>query len=258
MILVGSALKGYTVEANDGKIGTVSDFLFDDKTWKIRWMVVDTGGWLTGRKILVHPSAIMHPDYHREELRVRLSKKQVEDSPDILSDAPVSKQVQTNLYGYYGWDTLWGVGNYFPYSPYGIGAAFDPPPFRGDAGVLEADRNGSILNDGDPELRSTTEIIGYHIQAKDGPIGHLENFLVDDASWGIRYLIIDTKNWWPGKHVLMSPYAVTEISWSQRDVTLDVSRQQVQGSPTWDPVDIINSDYEHRLHGYYGWPGYGW
>ncbi len=258
MMLVGSALKGFTIEASDGKIGTVSDFLFDDKTWQIRWMVVDTGSWLTGRKILVHPSAMGKPDCEREQVPVRLTRQQVKDSPDILSDAPVSRQMETNLYGYYGWDPLWGGGNYLGGYSSGMGGAFDRPPYRFDADLLEAGRPGSSLDDGDPHLRSLTAVVGYHIQAKDGPIGHVENFLVDDETWGIRYLIIDTKNWWPGQHVLISPHAVRGISWSDRDVTLDVTRDKVKGSPAWDPAGMINRDYEESLHSHYGWPGYGW
>jgi sporulation protein YlmC with PRC-barrel domain len=258
MILVGSALKGFAVAAKDGKIGTVKDFLFDDRTWKIRWMVVDTGGWLTGRKVLVHPSAIGHPDYRHEELAVNLSKKVIEDSPGILSDAPVSQQMQTNLYGYYGWDPFWGGANYFGSYPYAMGAAFDPPPYGGDTGLLQEERRGAYQDDGDRELRSTTEIVGYHIQAKDGPIGHVENLLVDDATWDIRYLIIDTKNWWPGQHVLISPYAVKGISWPDRDVTVDVTRDQVKASPGWDPLAMVDTDYGRRLHSHYEWPGYGW
>jgi hypothetical protein len=103
-----------------------------------------------------------------------------------------------------------------------------------------------------------TAVLGYHIQATDGPIGHLENFLVDDATWGIRYLIIDTKNWWPGQHVLMSPHAVREISWSDRDVTLGVTRDKTRAGPVWDPSAMIDWDHAELLHRYYGWPGYGW
>jgi sporulation protein YlmC with PRC-barrel domain len=259
MMLVGSALKGYAIEASDGRIGSVSDFLFDDKTWTIRWMVVDTGGWLPGRKVLVHPSVIDRPDYGLRQISVRLSKEKMKHSPDLLSDAPVSRQMENDLYGYYGWDPFWGGGNYFGAGyPYGMGAAFEPSPYRGQSGLLEAERRGSDHTKGDPHLRSVTELVGYHIQATDGPIGHIENLLVDDTDWDARYLIIDTKNWWPGQHVLMSPYAVRSISWSDRDVTLDVTREQVKGSPAWDPAAMVERDYESRLHGYYGWPGYGW
>ena len=114
------------------------------------------------------------------------------------------------------------------------------------------------LNDGDPHLRSTAAVTGYHIHASDRQIGHVENLLIDDVTWGIRYLIIDTKNWWPGKHVLMSPYAVPEISWSKHQVRLDVSRELVKSSPPWSPLDLIDQAYEERLHRHYDWPGYGW
>jgi sporulation protein YlmC with PRC-barrel domain len=258
MMLAVSALKGFAIEARDGKIGTVSDFLFDDRSWKIRWMVVDTGGWLTGRKILVHPSAIGQPDYGREELPVSLTKAKVENSPSIFSDEPVSMQKATGLYSYYGWDPLWGGSNYFGAYPYGMGSVYPPMPQREEGDVLEATRAGVGDDEGDPHLRSMNAVTGYHIQAKDGAIGHVENILIDDEDWGVRYLIIDTRNWWLGQHVLISPYSVSQISWSERDVTLDVTREQVKGSPAWDPADIINRSYQVQLHGYYGWPGYGW
>ena len=258
MMLVGSALKGYAIEATDGRIGTVSDFLFDERSWKIRWMVVEAGGWLNGRKVLIHPSAIGQPDYRRSEIPVRLSREKVKNSPGILSDAPVSLQMQTDLHGYYGWDPLWGGGNYLGGYTYGMAAAFAPLPYRSGSGLLEAGRSDPPGNDGDPHLRSLTAVVDYHIEAKDGPIRHVENFLVDDETWGIRYLVIDTKNWWPGQHVLMSPYAVTAISWSNHDITLDVSREQVKASPAWDPAGLINRGEEQTLHEFYGWPGYGW
>ena len=104
MLGVGSALKGYRIEARDGAIGIVSDFLFDDRTWKVRWLVVDTGNWLTGRLVLVHPSAIGRANYIERVLPVRLTKAQVEASPDVLQDRPVSRQNEFNLNDYYGWD----------------------------------------------------------------------------------------------------------------------------------------------------------
>ncbi len=254
MLLVGSALKGYAIEASDGRIGTVGDFLFDDRTWKMRWLVVDTGGWLTGRKVLVHPSAITHVDYDRQELPVSLTKAQVEASPDILTDAPVSQQMETNLYDYYGWDPLWS-GQYFDAGP--MAGVVLPSPYFG--GTLREPGDFQLhSDDGDQHLRSIAAVKGYHIHATDGDIGHVENFLIDDASWGIRYLIVDTRNWWPGQHVLMSPYAVRDISWRDHEVRLDVSRDRVKASPAWDPLAIIDQLYEKRLHSHYGWPGYGW
>lgn len=258
MMLVGSALRRFAIEAIDGRIGQVSDFLFDDLTWKIRWMVVDTGTWLTGRKVLIHPSAISEPDYAHESVSLRLTRGQVKGSPDIRTDQPVSRQMEDNLYGYYGWDPLWGNGNYFGSYPYTMGSPLVPMARSGGGDLLEANQRGSALDSGDPHLRSIHAVTGYHVHATDGAIGHVENFLIDDADWGIRYLVVDTKNWWAGKHVLISPYAVRKISWLDHEVRLDVSRDFVKGSPPWDPVAAIDESYERQLHDYYGWPGYGW
>lgn len=254
MLTVVSAFKGYAIEASDGRVGTVSDFLFDDDTWKIRWLVVDTGGWLTERKVLIHPSAVRKIDSETQELFVTLTKAQVKESPDILRDQAVSQQMQSRLYDYYGWDPLWG-GGYF-----GTGAIASPlasPPYFGAAAAIDATQDGFHSDNGDPHLRSVDVVAGYHIHAVDGEIGHLENFLIDDANWNIRYLILDTKNWLPGKHVLVSPYAVKEIDWADRLIYLKITRDQIETSPPRDPTDAVDQDYETRLHNHYRWPVMG-
>ena len=258
MLLAGSALKGYAIEASDGRIGTVSDFLFDDTTWKLRWMVVDTGTWLTGRKVLIHPSAIARVNYEQQEVPVYLKRAQVEDSPDIARDAPVSRQMQDNLYGYYGWDPLWGGGNFFGGYSGLAGPVMALPSYQQDAELLDRPLPGLLPEEGDPHLRSINEVTGYHVHATDGRIGHIENVVMDDAAWGIRYLIVDTRDWWFGQHVLVSPFAVREVSWSRHEIRTDLTRDQVKASPPWDPAAMIDQAYEKRLHGYYGWPGYSW
>ena len=255
MLLAGSALKGYAIEASDGRIGTVTDLLFDDLTWKIRWAVLDTRTWLTSRKVLVHPSAVRRLDYERQELSVGLSKHQIEASPSILRDQPVSQQMERNLYDYYGWDPLWG-GSYFGGG--GIASPLSAPPYFGTSALREREGLGLLDDEGDPHLRSLAAVTGYHILASDGEIGHVENFLIDDATWGVRYLIVDTSNWWLGKHVLISPYAVGKISYADRQITVDVARDKVKSSPPWDPIELIDTYYEKRLHSHYGWHGYGW
>ena len=248
MLQVGSALLGYKIQASDGAIGSVSDFLFDDHTWKVRWLVVDTGKWLPGRLVLLHPSAIGRADYQQRILPVTLTTAQVKASPDVLEDRPVSRQNEFNLYDYYDWDPLWSS------SFVGSGAAV---PDRADQAVAEAGVL-SNLEGNDPHLRSLSAITGYDIQASDGAIGHLENTLIEDNCWDIRYLVIDTRNWWAGQHVLVSPHAVLGISWSAELIHLNVSRAQVKASPPWKPLDLIDEAYEKRLHRHYDWPGYGW
>ena len=257
MLISGSSLKGLAVEAKDGKIGVVSDVLFDDRTWKSRWMVVDTSHWLTGRKVLVHPSAMAQPDFARMEIAVHLTKQQVKDSPDVQRDEPVSRQMQESLYGYYGTDPLWGGGNYFGGAMGGMGWPLGATRSHAGGDLLYADQ-APLEDEGDPHLRSLTAVTGYHLEAADGPIGHIENFMMDTQTWGIRYMAVDTRNWWPGQHVLVSPYAVKSINWLDREVVVDITQAQVKASPPWSPADLVERAYEERLHGYYNWPGYGW
>jgi hypothetical protein len=253
MLQVISALKGYAIEASDGRIGTVNDFLFDSEIWKVRWLVVDTGTWLTERKVLVHPAAIVRSDHERQAFAVKLTKAQVEESPSILQDQPVSRRMEHQLYHYYGWDPiLWSSHAGAIAAPLSSAAPdFSATSMRAPAN-LEPNPNAE-----DPNLRSVAEVLGYRIDATDGEIGHLENFLIHSTAWSIAYLIVDTRNWWPGKHVLMSPHAVKEINWFEHRVRLDVARDKVKASPPWDPLDLMDQPYMKRLHGHYGWPGSG-
>jgi hypothetical protein len=254
MLMAGSVLKGNGIEAEDGPIGTVKDILFDDQTWRVRWLVVDAGTWLTGRKVLLQPSCVLAADNVRGTLPVSLTRAKVKDSPAIEQDRPVSEQMESSLYDYYGWDPVWGGGIFgggtmtqaFG-SPYGAGLP-----------VREPARAEAPHDNGDPHLRSVDAVTGYHIHANDGMIGHAGDFLIDRESWAVRYLVVDTRNWWPGRHVLIAPAAVTDMSWSRRRIELNVSCDQVRESPQWEPADPVDRNYEQRLHRHYSWPDYGW
>ena len=256
MMQVISALKGYAIEASDGKIGTVADFLFDDASWRVRWLVVDCGTWLTGRKVLIHPSAISRADLEQRRFVVSLTKAQVEKSPELAVHQPVSQQMENQLYTYYGWDTRWS-GPYLGETPGAMAWPFMPPPYFGLGLTDVAHGKGARLHGADPHLRSVDEVMGYHVHAVDGEIGHIENFMIDDADWSIHYLVVDTRNWRPGKRVLISPLAVKSIDWFDRHVELDVSRKKIESSPAWDPLEAFTQIYAKRLHEHYGWPGSG-
>jgi hypothetical protein len=188
-------------------------------------------------------------------LSVALSKAQIEASPDVGEDEPVSWQMEARVHDYYGWDPAWGA-SYFGTNA--IASPLSPPPYAAASAAREQADTETHPDDGDPHLRSVGEVIGYHIHATDGDIGHLEHLLADDANWDIRYLVVATRNWWPGKHVLLAPYAVRAIDWQERHLHLNVSRDQVKSSPPWDPIAMVDQITEQRLHRHYGWPGYGW
>jgi hypothetical protein len=253
MLHQGLAFKGFSIEATDGKIGVVSDFLFDDASWKLRWLVVDTGNWLDDRKVLLHPSTIEKADIGVQALLVKLTRDQVEKSPSIATDEPVSQHMEYRLYGYYGVDPLWGGGYY---AGNAIAMPMAAPNFAAqDYGVtnkLADPQDGH--GPGDKHLRSLLEVTGYNIQASDGAMGHVESFLIDDESWDIRYLVVDTRNWWFGRHVLLSPACVKLIAWDLHQVDLNLTCYKIKGSPPWDPTSLLDRAYEQVLLAYYQWP----
>jgi hypothetical protein len=254
MLQVISPLKGFAIEATDGRMGTAADFLFDDASWKVRWLVVDCGTWLKGRKVLIHPPAVSHADLEGRKFEVELTKAQVEGSPEWLEHQPVSQQMQSRLYDYYGWDPA-GDGPYLGGMDGAMASPMMAPPYLGFRMLEEPTAEVAESEEGDPHLRSVVEVIGYRIHAIDGELGHVEDFMFDNADWSLHYFIVDTRNWWFGNRVLIAPSEVTGIDWSVEQVQLDVPREEVRASPPWDPLVAFNKTYKTLLHEHYGWPG---
>ncbi|MEO9230349.1 MAG: PRC-barrel domain-containing protein [Devosia sp.] len=257
MLWTASKIKGYAVAASDGDIGTVNDLLFDDSSWVVRWLVVETGNWFAGRKVLLPTSTLGHADPLLQKFSVKLTRQQVKDSPDVDSERPVSRQIETDLYGHYGWYPYWGYGGYMGGYGYGsfMGSPFlgpGPSERRSEEEALQARRDHE-----DPHLRSVAAVDGYHIHATDGEIGHVEDILVEETDWSIRYLIVDTKNWWSGQHVLISPRSARDVSWNDRVIDLTVDRETVRSSPTYDASMTIDRDYEDRFNAFYSATGSG-
>lgn len=253
MLRNASSITGYAIMASDGHLGTVSDFLFDDQSWLVRWLVVETGSWLSGRKVLLPAFALGHLDSERREFSVRLTMQQVKDSPNIDTERPVSRQMETGIYDYYGWSPYWSPGLLMGGYGYGYGyggGAMTPLPSLGSS-RREEDILAAQRSDDDLHLRSTQAVTGYHIHAKDGEIGHVDDFLFEEADWSIHYLVVDTRNWWAGKRILVSPRSVLDIDWTDNLVNLNVDRQNVKDAPEYDASVAVDRAYEKRFHTYY-------
>lgn len=237
-------LQGYKLAAKDGSIGEIEEFYFDEKTWAARYLVAETGTWLIGRQVLLSPEALGEVDEAERALRVNLTKDQIEHSPPIDSDQPVSRQYEAQYYHYYGWPGYWG----------GIGMGWNPATFpesEADAMGTPIDEERAAIEVGDPHLRSTDEVTGYRIHAKDHDIGHVEDFIVDDVDWHIRYLVIDTGHWFTGKKVLLSPPWIVQIDWAENRVTVDLPRDTIEQAPEYNGFSSIDRDYEGRLFRHY-------
>jgi hypothetical protein len=239
-----SDITGYTIGASDGQIGSVVDILFDDRRWLVRWLVVDVGHILPGRKVLLPPTVLGHVNHIGHQFSVQLTMQQVKDSPDIDTDKSVSRQMEGRVYDYYGWNPYWNMGAYTGGYGYDGGMMMSP-----GQGYPPVDENPRPL--GDQGLRSLKEVKGYHMHTSEGEIGHLADVLVEDADWTLRYLVVDTGNWWPGRKVLISPASVRSVDWSERLLNLTISRQTVKDSPAYDDAVTVDRAYEDRYHAYY-------
>jgi sporulation protein YlmC with PRC-barrel domain len=221
-------LIGLSIQTSDGELGTVQDVYFDDHRWAARYLVVDAGGWLEEQRVLISPISVEHIDWDRRSVPARLTRQQVKASPYIDTDKPVTRQHEMDLLSYYGCPNYWANGT--------------PPEHKG--GPIE------------PHLRSAREVRSYHLQTTNTSIGYVDDFLIDDESWTTRYIIVDTRDWRPGKHVVISPQWITRVDWAERLITVDVTRDTVQRAPEYDPAIDCSRAYEASLHQHYQRPGY--
>jgi hypothetical protein len=240
------ALEGDMLNAMDGTIGSVHDFLFDDQSWVVRYLVADTGTWLPGRQVLIPGAILGEPtSWGDSAIPVPLTRDQIEDSPGIELDAPVSRRRERELHEHYRLRTYWTE----PMDPAGAHSPYEPVAGTGSPTAQPEDESAC-------HLRSTTAVRGYAIHALDGDIGHVEEFVAETPGWIIRYMVVDTRNWLPGRKVLVSPTWITDISWAERAVRVDLPRDLVKDAPEYDPSAPVNRRYEEQLYDFYGRPRY--
>lgn len=246
-------MKGRALRAADGVIGEVKDLYFDDRHWHVRYLVVEANAWGTKRQVLISPDALGTIDWGIQAFPVNLTTEQVRNSPGIDTDKPVSRQYEERLRQYYGWPPYWGA----VLAEGGIGRpVMIPPPVPNPSSRELTDGNAPLRRAGDPRLRSARDTINYGIVAIDGAIGHVEDFLIDDVAWRVRYLVIDTRNWLPGRKVIVAPGWIRETSWETKTVHVDLTREEIKVSPPFDPAASWDPAYASALHDYYGRPRY--
>ena len=260
-------LQGYKIRATDGDIGDLYEIYFDDYEWRVRYFVVDTGSWLPGRRVLISPASVTGIDRDDRAVMVKLTKDQVKNSPDITTDAPISRQHEAALSNYYGWPNYWAEG--YPIRPgmlspigvpYGyVGAPMVPAVPPSESPETTVDREVRAVEEAHEEeshLRSGRDVAGYHIEATDGAIGHLDDYIIDDENWFIRYIVVDTGGWLSGRKVLVIPEWIESIHWPESRVYVNLTKAEVERSPEYVPADLITREYETRLFENYNRPKY--
>jgi uncharacterized protein YrrD len=233
MLLNAKNLKGAAIVARDGAIGEIDDFYFDDEKWTVRYLVVDTGSWLFSRKVLISPISIEKADEGANQVIVNLTRDQVKDSPDIDTQKPVSRQHETAFMDYYGYPYYWG-------GPYLWGdAAFPatlsmPPAVKSQMAAAATARRREAEESCDERLRSVNEVNGYDIGAADGEIGHVDDFIIDDEDWAIRFIVIKTGGWLSGRKTLVAPRWIEGISWDESKMFVSLTRDQIASGPEYN------------------------
>jgi hypothetical protein len=251
MLWNASALNDYPIKATDGQLGTVAGLMYDPSDWSIRWLVVDTGGWLSGRRALLPVAALGQPDPELHHLPVSLTMKQVDECPDVDATEPLSQESEVVISEHYGLPHgrdhfLWGGHDgkpsdvIAPERPQGATTAELVERESGQPGAL---------------VRSISDITGDSIETSDGDIGHAEDFLIDTALWQVRYLVVHTSSWWPGEKLLVSPLSIAWIDWARSIIHLDVTRQKVKDSPPYVAAETVDGAFEELFHSYYGFRG---
>lgn len=251
------------VGATDGNIGHVKDFYFDDDAWVVRYLLVDAGKWLNNRTVLISPMSMRDADWDGHVLPVSLSKEQIRNSPNIDTDRPVSRQNEVEYLGYYGYPNYWGGVGIWGGSDYpgmlttGVGyGGLDDENRRNRKREEENRADGARLRSADPHLRSCEEVVGYHIHATNGEIGHVKSMLVDEKTWSIRYVVVQTSDWWFGHQVLVSPRWINAVDWASNSVTIELTRESIKSAPAFESAADLDRERETDLYQHHARGGY--
>lgn len=233
-------LHEYTLDAVNGLVGKVNELYFDDATWTVRYLVAKASPWMPRQEVLLSPIAVKKIDDMKASVDLNLTVEQIQNSPAASTERPVSREYEEEYYHYYGWPLYWAGEERWGWGTYPMDMRL---PGTGD--TLHA-------REGDPHLRSTRETTGYSIQARDGDIGHIEDFIVHDETWALRYMVVNTRNFMPGREVLISPHWIESISWERSRISVDLMRDAIANAPEYDPRSVVTRNYEMQLFRHFG------
>ena len=235
-------ISALTLYASDGQIGSVVELYFDDQNWKVRYLIINTGGWLSGRNVLIAPIAVAGIDDADASMRINLRKDQIEQAPPIEKAKTVSRRYEEAYYKHFRWAPYWQP----------VATVLGNPILHPETPAMNVDEPVLPESPEKSHLRSSEEVTGYGIHAQDGEIGHIEDLVIDQEDWIVRYAEVDTRNWLPGKKVLVPTGRIQQIDWQSQSVAMSLTRHAIQSAPAYDPSMLITPDYEIELFKYYG------
>jgi uncharacterized protein YrrD len=226
------ALTGFKLRPFDGEMGSIEDFCFDREQWRVRYILAGTRSWMLGRTVLISPASLGQILWNQRVVQVMLTREQIERSPST-NEAPLTRTTEAELARHYNWPSYWTAG-----------AAKSPPAMPGPGPQEHTEPSEAS------RLLSVAEVIGLHVHATDGSIGHIDDLVFDELDWTIRFLVVDTRNWWPGQKVLLTPAQVTGLEPRAERLDTPLSREQIRHAPPYDPDDL-SDQYVRQLEEYY-------
>lgn len=248
MLRSANEFKDFSIGATDGDIGQVEGFYFDDRHWTARYIIVNTGGWFSERKVLISLYAVDGTNWNNRTIDTKLTREEVKESPRIDVKSPTARDHEAAYNGHHNFPNYWAGPELWG-------------PVRQPAAIKKYNRENLPFSEAgqdftDSRLRSTNEMQGNVIVCRDGHLGHMEDLILDDESWAIRYLVIDTRNWWPAKKVMLPPRVIADVHWRDGKIHVDLTCRQIKESPEYDDTATIDREYEERLHRHYDQAGY--
>lgn len=256
-------LTGFTVSAKDVDVGRIHDLYFDDQSWIARYLVIDTGTWFSGKRVLISPVTVEHTDWNQRILHVMFSSDQIRNSPSVDVHKPVSVRQMEEIHEHYAWPAFRMIPmisqmstGFMPAPGSVIMNQILPEEMEGSENAEREEYVERMMKptDTDIHLRSANETEGYHIGAEDGHIGHVQDFLIDPKTWAIGYIVVDTRDWIPGKVILLPPMWISQVDWTDRTVYIKMFRDLIQSSPEYNESIEVNQEYEEKLYRHYGRP----
>jgi len=242
-----NSMIGYSILARDGELGKVGEFVFENKVWTIRYFVVEAGGWLSSRKVLISPIALGKLDWQLQTFLVNLTIEQIRNSPEIDTEKPVSRQLEADLFKHYQWPVYWGNGFLM-----GSMSGMDSNSLDIHERIESKENSIAQQNEDNLHLHGTHTVMSIH--AVDGEIGHVEDYIVNSESWAITFLVVNTANWLPGKKVLISPQLINHLDLANKAIFVNLMKEVVENSQEFDPTQLVNTVHEDHLYDYYGRP----
>lgn len=241
MLKTLQSMRDCTLSAKDGEIGTVRDVFFDDEYWTVRYLVVNTSSWLVGRKVLILPHSLGVLDNFNHAISVDLTRQQVKDSPDIDTDQPMSRAEELKYHRYFGFPIYWG----------GIVSEM-PAPIPAIPEPLYPSKEDVPGQIHETHLRSARELEGYRVEASDGHMGHVSELLIMPEDWHIPYLILKTKDWLPGRKVIVPTTSFRRVNWLDRSIKVNLERAEIERAPEFNGQDLENGTLDEKLYQHFG------